>query len=182
MQYLDKTDTAEAPLSTADHLLGDANANLTLVEYGDYACPTCQQAAPLVRHLAETEGPRLCFVYRHFPLMEVHPQAELAAEAAEAAAAQGKFWPMHHLLFAQPQGLDPAALAGYAETIGLDMHRFQGAMAGRIYTQRVQEHRRAGERSGVRATPGFFLNDAVIDVSFGFGTLSTAVHAALKGR
>lgn len=182
MQNLDTTDTADAALATADHMLGDVHANLILVEYGDYACPSCQQAAPLVRHLAETEGPRLCIVYRHFPMMEVHPHAELAAEAAEAAAAQGKFWPMHHLLFAQPQGLEAAALAGYAETIGLDMHRFQGAMAGRIYTQRVQEHLRAGERIGVRATPSFFLNDAVVDVSFGFGTLSTAVHAALKGR
>ena len=182
MNRIDSTDTAEAGLSAADHAMGSPDAKLTLVEYGDYECPACLQAEPLVRHLLETEGHRLRFVFRHYPLVEVHPHAELAAEAAEAAAAQGKFWPMHHLLFAQKQHLDAAALAGYAESIGLDMLRYHGEMNDRIYTQRVQEHRRAGDRTGLRATPTFFLNDAVIDVSFGFDKRTEAVHAALKGR
>nr|WP_315224579.1 thioredoxin domain-containing protein [uncultured Albidiferax sp.] len=175
-------DTPEPGLSAADHTQGDAGARLTLVEYGDYACPACIQAEPLVRQLLETQGHRLRFVFRHYPLVEVHPQAELAAEAAEAAAAQGQFWPMHHLLFAQKQHLDAAALAGYAEAIGLDMLRYHGEMNDRIYTQRVQEHRRAADRSGVHTTPTFFLNDAVVDVSLGFDKLTEAVHAALKGR
>lgn len=170
----------EAALAAADHVLGDAHAKLTLLEYGDYECPACIQAEPLMQHLVETYRGRLRFVFRHFPLMEVHPHAELAAEAAEAAAAQGRFWPMHHLLFAQPHHLTPAALTGYARTIGLDMNRFDAEMADHIYTQRVQEHRRAGERSGLRSTPAFFLNGQAVDVSYGFEKLDEAVQAALK--
>lgn len=176
------SDTPEPGLSAVDHVMGNPEAKLTLVEYGDYECPACIQAEPLVRHLIDTEGHRLRFVYRHYPLVEVHPYAELAAEAAEAAAAQHQFWPMHHLLFAQKQHLDATALAGYAESIGLDMLRYHGEMNDRIYTQRVQEHRHAGDRSGLRATPTFFLRDAVVDVSFGFEKLTMAVQTALKGR
>ncbi|WP_367849634.1 DsbA family protein [Rhodoferax sp. WC2427] len=171
-------DTPEAGLSAADHVMGRLDARFTLVEYGDYACPACIQAEPLVRQLVDTEGHRLRFVFRHYPLMELHPQAELAAEAAEAAAAQGKFWPMHHLLFAQKQHLDAEALAGYAEAAGLDMLRYRGEMNDRIYTQRVQEHRRAGDRSGVHATPTFFLNDTLVDVSLGLEKLTEALRAA----
>ena len=167
-------------LAAADHVLGDADAMLTLLEYGDYECPACIQAEPLVQHLVATHPGRLCLVFRHFPLMEVHPHAELAAESAEAAAAQGRFWPMHHLLFAQAHHLKPAALVGYAQSLGLDMNRFNAEMADRIYTQRVQEHRRAGEHSGLRATPAFFLNGQAVDVSFGLEKLEEAVHAALK--
>ena len=170
----------EAGLAATDHVLGDAHAELTLLEYGDYASPACRQAEPLMRHLVDTHGRRLCLVFRHFPLMAVHPNAELAAEAAEAAAAQGQFWPMHHLLFAQVHHLGPAALAGYAESIGLDMNRFNAEMADHIFTQRVQEHRRAGEHSGLRSAPAFFLNGQAVDVSFGFEKLEAAVQAALQ--
>ena len=170
----------EAALAAADHVLGDAHAKLTLLEYGDYGCPACIQAEPLMLHLVDTHRGRLQFVYRHFPLVEVHPNAELAAEAAEAAAAQGQFWPMHHLLFEQVHHLTPAALVGYAQSLGLDMNRFNAEMGDRIYTQRIQEHRRAGVRSGLRATPAFFLNGKAVDVSFGFEKLDVAVQAALK--
>jgi protein-disulfide isomerase len=180
MKHEQTTAAPEAALAAADHLLGDPHAGLTLVEYGDYECPASMQAEPLMRHLVDTCGQRLRFVYRHFPLMGVHPQAELAAEAAEAAAAQGQFWAMHQRLFSQPHQLEMAALAVHAQAIGLDMIRFNAEMADRIYTQRVQEHRRAGERSGVRATPTFFLNGTLVDVSFGFEKLEEAVHAALK--
>jgi protein-disulfide isomerase len=175
-----RAEIPEAALAAADHVLGDAHAELTLLEYGDYECPACIQAEPLMRHLLDTHRGRLRLVFRHFPLMEIHPHAELAAEAAEAAAAQGRFWPMHHLLFAQAHHLKPAALAGYAESIELDMNRFNAEMADRIYTQRVQEHRRAGERSGVRTTPTFFLNGEAVDDSFGFDKLARAVQAALS--
>lgn len=180
IDHLSPVETTDAGLAAADHIQGNAEAKLTLVEYGDYECPACIQGEPLMRHLVETEGKHLRFVFRHFPLVEVHPHAELAAEAAEAAAAQGQFWPMHHLLFAQTQHLETAALAGYAESLGLDMNRFHSEMADRIYTQRVQEHRRAGERSAIRATPAFFLNGVAVDVSFGFEKLTETVHAALK--
>ena len=170
----------EAALTAGDHVMGDENAKLMLLEYGDYECPACIQAEPLIQHLVETHRGRLRFVFRHFPLVEVHPNAELAAEAAEAAAAQGRFWPMHHLLFAQVHHLTPDALAGYAQSLGLDMNRFNAELADHIYTQRIQEHRRAGERSGLRATPTFFLNGQAVDVSFGFEKLEEAVLAALK--
>ena len=170
----------EAALAAADHVLGEMHAKLSLLEYGDYECPACIQAAPLMQHLADTHSGRLQFIFRHFPLVEIHPNAELAAEAAEAAAAKGQFWPMHHLLFAQTHDLTPAALVGYAQSLGLDMNRFNGEMADRIYTQRIQEHRRAGVRSGLRATPAFFLNGKAVDVSFGFEKLDEAVQAALK--
>ena len=170
-------------LSGQDHVLGNADAALTLLEYGDYECPACTQAEPLTRFLIETFGKRLRFVYRHYPLLEVHPHAELAAEAAEAAAAQGQFWPMHHLLFAPgptyAQHLKLTALTGYAQSLGLDMHRFNGEMADRIYTQRVQAHRHAAELAGIRATPAFFLKGAVVDVSFGLQKLEAAVVSAL---
>lgn len=174
------TAVPEAALAAAEHVLGDAHAKLTLLEYGDYECPACIQAEPMLRHLVATHPGRLCLVFRHFPLMEVHPNAERAAEAAEAAAAQGRFWPMHHLLFAQTGHLTPAALAGCAQSLGLDMNRFNAEMADRIYTQRVQEHRRAGEHDGLRATPAFFLNGRSVDVSFGLEKLDDAVQAALK--
>ena len=170
-------------LTGADHSEGDADAPLTLVEYGDYECPACIQAEPATQHLMQTFGEKMQFIFRHYPLVEVHPHAELAAEAAEAAAAQGRFWAMHHLLFSSSvlhaNHLKLPALTGYAQAIGLDMHRFNGEMADRIYTQRVQEHRRAAEHSGIRTTPAFFLNGNVVDVSFGIEHLETAVQAAL---
>jgi len=170
----------EAALASTDHMLGDAHAKQTLLEYGDYECPACIQAEPLMQHLVDTHRGRLRFVFRHFPLVEVHPNAELAAEAAEAAAAQGQFWPMHHLLFEQTHHLNPTALVGCAQSLGLDMNRFNAEIADHIYRQRIQEHRRAGERSGLRATPAFFLNGMAVDVSFGFDKLDEAVQAALK--
>jgi len=182
MKHDNKPAVPEAALAAADHTLGDTHAGLTLLEYGDYECPACIQAEPLTQHLVEAFGKRLCLVFRHFPLVEVHPHAELAAEAAEAAAAQGKFWEMHHLLFSQPHHLTLPALAAHAQSIGLDMNRFNAEMADRIYTQRIQEHRRAAVRSGVRATPAFYLNGTPVDVSFGFEKLEEAIHAALHAK
>ncbi len=149
-------ESPEAALAADDHVLGDAHAKLTLVEYGDYDCPTCIQAEPLMQHLVSTHRIRLRLIFRHFPLLEIHPNAELAAEAAEAAAAQGQFWPMHHLLFAQAHHLTPTALTGYAQSPGLDMNRFNAEMTDHIYMQRIQEHRRAGELSGLRGRPRSF--------------------------
>ena len=122
----------EAALGAADHMLGDPHARLTLLEYGDYECTACIKAEPLRQALVDTFGKRLRFVFRHFPWVELHPHAELAAEAAEAAAAQGKFWAMHHRLFSRPHHLAPAALATHARSIDLDMIRFNREMADRI--------------------------------------------------
>ncbi|WP_088282199.1 thioredoxin domain-containing protein [Ideonella sp. A 288] len=169
-------------LAAADHSLGDPHATVTLLEYGDYECPFCIRAEPPTQRLIEASGTRLRFVFRHLPLTELHPHAELAAEATEAAAAQGRFWEMHRLLFAQTHPLDLPALTGHAASIGLDTIRFGAEMADRIYTQRIQEHRRAAALGGVKTTPTFILNGKVIDVSSGFDTLERAVAAKLSGR
>ncbi len=163
----------------ADHSIGPEDATLLLLEYGDYECPACGAAELLIQHLVETFDSRLRFVFRHFPLTDAHPHAELAAEAAEAAATQGKFWEMHRLLFAHQTHLKLASLTHYAEQLELDMRRFNAEMADRIYLQRVQEHRHSGEQIGLFASPSFFLNGAMIDVSFGLAHLEDAVCTAL---
>jgi len=124
MTHAEVVTSPEAALTAADHMLGDAHATSTLLEYGDYECPFCVRAEPLTQQLIETSGPRLRFVFRHLPLVELHAHAGLAAEAAEAAAAQGQFWAMHRLLFTPAQHLTLPVLTACAESIGLDMNRF----------------------------------------------------------
>jgi protein-disulfide isomerase len=125
-------------------------------------------------------GDRMRFVFRHFPLREVHPHAELAAEAAEAAGAQHKFWLMHKLLFEHQSHLKASSLRQYAGEAELDLQRYDFEMQDHAYLQRIQEHIDGGSRSGVRATPAFFVNGVVQDVSFGFQHLQTAIDAALR--
>jgi protein-disulfide isomerase len=176
------TEPAAAAVAGFDHIQGDPHAHVTLLEYGDYQCPACIRAEPFAQRLVESGGRHLQFVFRHYPLMELHPMAELAAEASEAAAAQGKFWPMHHLIFNQTHHLTLASLTACAESLELDMNRFKAEMADRIYTQRVQEHCRAGEYDGVKSTPAFFLNGKPVDVVRGFGMLEATLHSLLKVR
>jgi len=168
------------PVGGADHVLGPSHAAVTVVEYGDFECPNCKQAAPAVKLMLARFAGRVRFVYRHFPLEEVHPHALHAALAAEAAAGQGKFWPMHDLLFENQAHLKLPQLRRYAEQVELDMVRYDAEMAGELYLQRVREHVESGQRSGVRSTPGFFLNGAIQDVSFGMQRLLDAVEAALR--
>ena len=168
-----------AALEGADHATGNLHAPVTLVEYGDYECPRCSQAYPATRILLDAFGDRLRFVYRHYPDAEAHAHAELAAEAAEAAAAQGKFWEMHAQLFGRSQHLREAAIYHAAEAIELDMTRFRADLADHIYIQRVREHHAAGVRLGLRGTPCFFLNDVAVDVSYSLENLEHAVRAAL---
>ncbi|MEN9320448.1 MAG: hypothetical protein RL039_261 [Pseudomonadota bacterium] len=169
-----------AGLTAADHSMGPDDARITLLEYGDFECPACAATAPAVRQLVERLGPKIRFVFRHLPLLEVHPHAELAAEAAEAAAAQGKFWEMHDRLFATPNRLKLPDLIQHAQTMDLDMNRFHAELTDHIYTQRVQEHRRAAALSNVHTTPTFVLNGKRVDISGGFGALEAAVHAASR--
>jgi protein-disulfide isomerase len=177
----DPTDLA-VPLGRADHVLGPADAPVTLVEYGDFECPTCKQAAPAVRLLLQRFSDRVCFAYRHFPLEGPHPHALLAAEAAECAASQGKFWEMHQLLFEHQQHLESPDLHGYARRLELDMHRFERELAGHEHLPKVREHMQGGERSHVRGTPGFFLNGKIVDVSFGMRSIFDATEAALAAH
>ncbi len=178
--------TATAPIhpllvpdAATDHVLGPATARLTLVEYGDFECPSCGQAHPAVKILRDRFGSQVRFVFRHFPLREVHPHAELAAEAAEAAGAQGQFWAFHDLLFAHQQHLGAAHLQSYAEQLGLDIPRFENELRDHVYLQRVQEQMQGAVALRVRATPTFFLNGEFCDVSFGLAHLQQRIEKAL---
>ncbi len=163
-----------------DHRRGPEHAAVTVVEFGDFECPNCKQAAPAVKLLLERFDERVRYVYRHFPLAEVHPHALLAAQAAEAAGAQGKFWEMHDLLFENQTHLKAQHLHSYAERLGLDMARYTAEMDDEIYLQRVREHMESASQSGVRGTPTFFVNGRIRDVSFGLRSLFDAVEEALK--
>jgi protein-disulfide isomerase len=167
------------PVGDADHFLGPSDAPVNVVEYGDFECPNCKQAAPAVKLLLARFDGRVRFVYRHFPLEKVHPHALHAALAAESAAVQGKFWPMHDMLFENQAHLELPALRRYAERLELDMARFDADMADQRYLQRVRQHIESGVASGVRGTPGFFVNGRIEDVSFGMQRLFEAVEAIL---
>ena len=167
-------------VNPSDHHLGASHAAVTVVEYGDFECPNCKQAAPAVKLLLERFPGRVRLVWRHFPLEEVHPHALHAALAAEAAAGQDKFWPMHDLLFENPHHLKLPQLRSYAERLELDMVRYDADMADTVYLQRVREDIEGGRASGVRGTPTFFLNGAVQDVSFGLQRLFDKVEAELR--
>jgi protein-disulfide isomerase len=170
------------PVDTTDHVLGPEHAPVAVVEYGDFQCPTCKQAAPTLKLLLERYSGRVRLVFRHFPLEQAHAQALAAAEAAECAGEQGKFWRMHDLLFANQAHLTLKDLHGYAEQLGLDVARFTAEMDDHVYLQRVREHQDSGRRSHVRATPGFFVDGRIQDVSFGLERLFDAVGAALAAR
>jgi protein-disulfide isomerase len=168
------------PVGAGDHALGPPHAPVTLVEYGDFECPRCKQAAGAVKLLIAHFGPQLRYVFRHFPLEEIHPHALLAAEAAECAGAQGEFWRMHDVLFEQQAHLERERLLDYARTLALDMGRFAADLDNDIHLPRVREHQRDGRSSGVRATPGFFVNGQVRDVSYELHSLVEAVESALR--
>jgi len=141
-----------------DHIQGAAEAPATLLEYGDYECPFCGAAYPIVKEVQSRLGDRLRFVFRNFPITTSHPHAELAAEAAEAADAQRKFWEMHDLLYESQQHLEAADLHRYAEQLGLDVGRFDNELARHVHAERVREDFMSGVRSGVNGTPTFYLN------------------------
>ena len=171
--------TLTVPVGPTDHVVGPSNARVTLVEYGDLECPNCKQAAPVVKLLLHKFPEQLLFAYRHFPLEGIHPNAELAAEAAECAGAQGKFWQMHDLLFENQHHLQLKHLVAHAEKLELDMARFTSELDDHIYLQRVREHLASGNESGVRSTPAFFIDGQIQDVSFGLNQLVEAVKARL---
>jgi protein-disulfide isomerase len=145
------------PIEDRDHVQGPASAVVTLVEYGDYQCERTRAAYPVVKRIQRLSGDWLRFVFRNFPRPEYHPYAEIAAEAAEAAGAQGMFWEMNDYLL-QRSELDEGSLMDYAEEIGLDLDRFEIDLGSRVFRQRVQEDVNSGINSGVQKTPTFFMN------------------------
>ena len=168
------------PVTAIDHSLGPQHAPVTVVEYGDFECPTCKQAAPSLKLLLSHFPGQVRLVFRHYPLEEVHPHALCAAEASEVAAQQGKFWEMHDLLFTNQLHLKPNQLHSYAEQLNLDMARYAAEMDDEIYRQRIREHIDSGRRSGVRGTPGIFVNGVIHDVSAGMQSLFDKVEAILR--
>jgi protein-disulfide isomerase len=146
------------PLSDRDHILGPQRAKIELVEYGDFECSHCARAFIVVEQLRADLGDKLRFAYRHFPLAKIHPYARKAAEAAEAAGAQGQFWEMHDLLFQRSPELENSQLLEYAADLALDVEKFQTDLTNDVYLPHVEEDFDSGIRSGVNGTPTFFIN------------------------
>jgi protein-disulfide isomerase len=161
-----------------DHVQGPADARVTLVEYGDYECPYCGAAYPIIKEVQARMGDRLRFVFRNFPISTAHPHAEQAAEAAEAAASQGPFWEMHDLLYENQKRLRDEDLRRYAEQLGLDVERFDRDLAEHVHAARVHEDFMSGVRSGVNGTPTFYINGARYDDSYDVETLLAALERA----
>jgi protein-disulfide isomerase len=164
-----------------DHIRGPDNAPVTLVEYGDFECPYCGQAESVIRDLLGSFGDEMRYVWRHLPLSDVHPTAQIAAEGSEAAAAQGRFWEMHDILLDHQGLLDLPELAGYAEALGLDVERFGEEVRTREYAPRVSQDVASADESGVSGTPTFFINGMRHYGGYDVATLTEAVRAA-RGR
>jgi protein-disulfide isomerase len=161
-----------------DHVQGPGTAPVTLVEYGDFECPYCRAAVPIVQELQRLLDDQLRFVFRHFPLTGLHPHAQHAAEAAEAAAAQGSFFEMHAALFAHQEALDDDDLVEYAADLGLDTARIRGELGASTYAGRVREDFESGLRSGARGTPTFYLDDLRYDGIVGLRQFLAAIQEA----
>ncbi len=168
------------PVTRSDHVLGPADASVTLVEYGDFECPICKLAFPAVKLVLQRFSPDIRFAYRHFPLEKSHPHALPAAEAAESAATQGRFWEMHDLLFENQPRLERRYLDEYARRLQLDMQPFAAELDSHVHVGRVRADLESGSRSRVHGTPGLFVNGRLVDVSFGMHALVDAAETALR--
>jgi protein-disulfide isomerase len=161
-----------------DHIRGDEDGRVTLVEYANFECQYCGRAEPMVRELIAEWDDDLRYVFRHLPLADVHPNAQLAAEATEAAHAQGQFWAMHDLLFAHQDDLDPASLSRWAGELGLDVDRFDDDLRRRRHAARVNADISSADASGVSGTPSFFINGRRHQGPYDEATLSREVRVA----
>jgi protein-disulfide isomerase len=168
------------PICDRDHIWGPTEAPVTLVEYGDYECPYCGEAYVVMNRILDLLGDDVTYVYRHFPMTTVHPHAALAAEAAEAAGAQGKFWAMHQCLFENQDALGSEYLVDYAEMIGLNVPKFTQDLAKHRHAGRVREHFLSGVRSGVNGTPTFFINGERHDGSWDVDSLLAAIQGEIE--
>jgi protein-disulfide isomerase len=164
-------------VSAHDHIRGSAKAPVVMFEYGDFECPACGQAYIVVKELERVVGNTLGVVFRHFPLATVHPHAELAAEAAEAADGQGRFWEMHDLLFENQHRLSPTDLLAYATHLGLDEARFARELSEHKHANKVREDFMSGVRAGVSGTPTFFIN-GMKQAGFDLASLLMAIRRA----
>jgi len=165
------------PITGNDHIQGDENAPIILVEYGDYECPHCGHAYPIVQHVQKHFGKQLGFVFRNFPLNEIHPNAESAAETAEFAATQGRFWEMHDAIFENQRSLDPQLLLALAIKLDLSESDLEAALSNGTFRQKVKSDFIGGARSGVNGTPTFFINGHRHDGPFEFEDLVAAIDS-----
>jgi protein-disulfide isomerase len=167
-------------ITADDHMLGPADAPVAVLEYGDYECPFCRGAARDVHRMLDLYPGLIRFVFRNFPIPQLHPHAEQAAEAAEAAAAQGKFWDMYQLLLRPSSRLDFDSLLSYARDLGLDVDRFGQEVTGGAYAAKIEHDVREGVRNGVNATPKFYVDGARIDGKFPLEGLEDAIRASVR--
>jgi len=170
------------PINERDHVAGAADAPITLVEFGDYECPFCGRAEGVIRALRQQLGGRMRFVFRNFPIVPIHSHAVLAAEAAEAAGAQGQFWPMHDLLFDNQDALEAPNLVEYANRVGLDVEAFVDDLRDHRYLEKVRDDVHSGAESGVEGTPTFFINGQRHEGGYDFDSLFAAISAAVGGE
>ena len=171
--------TLKVPITAEDHTQGPESADVTLVEYGDYECPHCGRAYPIVQQVQKHVGKRLRFVFRNFPLSEMHPHAEAAAEVAEFAAAPGKFWEMHDRLFENQERLGDTLFLELGEELKLSTTAMRQALEQGTFEPRVRADFKGGVRSGVNGTPTFFINGHRHDGSFDFETLLSVIRQAM---
>lgn len=169
----------KVPVTSADHILGPDSAVVTLVEYGDYQCPHCAAAQLPVKQILLRYGERVRLVFRHFPLTEIHPMAGLAAESAEFAGADGRFWNMHDAIFANQPRLSPELLVTLASALELSPHALREALASGVHARKVQADFLGGVRSGVNGTPTFFVNGVRHDGGYSAPALVASVDNAM---
>jgi protein-disulfide isomerase len=170
----------KVPVGPADHAAGgDEHAPVTLVEYGDYECPHCGRAHPIVQRVRKHFGNQLRFVFRNFPLTQIHPHAEMAAEAAEFAATRGKFWEVHDAIFENQNRLGEPLLGDIADRIGLPFVEMRSALENHEFLQRVKDDFMGGARSGVNGTPTFFLNGERYEESWEYDNLVAAIEGLM---
>jgi protein-disulfide isomerase len=170
------------PVGKDDHVLGPADAPVTLLEYGDYQCPSCGAAYPMVKAIQKRLGAKLRFVFRNMPLSEIHPYAELAAEAAEAAAAQARFWEMHDMLYEHQDELGADLVRTLAKRLHLDVARFEEDLVARRFRDHVKRDFMGGVRSGVNGTPTFFVDGVRYDGSLDEQSLEAALRQRIAER
>lgn len=174
----DENPTLTIEVNEEDHIQGSDSAQITLVEYGDYQCPYCGKAYPIVKKIQETLGDKMRFVFRNFPLTRIHPNALHAAEASEIAAEHGKFWEMHDLLYENQKSLDDENLVDYAESLGIGSEKFAEDLENGKYEEKVRGEFMSGIESGVNATPTFFINGVRFDNSWDYESLLNALQNA----
>ena len=167
-------------VNESDHIKGDPEALVTLVEYGDYECPHCARAHPIVKRIEKRFSKQLRFVFRNFPLKQMHPMAEPAAETAEFAATQGKFWQMHDAIFENQKLLSPEFLFELATQLELSPDDLRAALQEETFAARVRHDFVAGVRSGVNGTPTFFVNGERLDTAWEYDDLVAAVEGAIQ--